>query len=109
MSKLTVTCRDFKSLVRNTLRGFATARIAEMRMVIHDVAIHQKGDARWAQLPAKPQINKEGVAIRDKTTGKINYATVIEFDDRATRDAFSAAAIAAVLKREPSVFEEAAA
>jgi hypothetical protein len=109
MSKLTVICTDFKPLVRNTLRGFATIRIAEMRMVIHDVAIHQKGDARWAQLPAKPQINKDGVALRDKTTGKINYSIVIELDDRATRDAFSAAVIAAVLKLAPSVFEEAAA
>ena len=58
----------------------------------------------------KPQIGKDGVALRDKTTGKINYATVIEFADRPTRDAFSAAVIAAVLKQEPAAaFEEAAA
>jgi hypothetical protein len=78
-------------------------------MVIYDVAIHAKGDARWAQLPAKPQVGKDGIALRDKATGKINYSTVIELDDRATRDAFSAAVVAAVLKREPSVFEGAAA
>jgi hypothetical protein len=105
MSKLTVTCSDFKPLARNTLRGFAMIHITEMRMVIHDVAIHQKGDARWAQLPAKHLIDKAGVALRDKTTGKINYSNIIEFADRATRDAFLAAVIAAVLKREPTAFD----
>ncbi len=104
-SRLTVTCEEFKPLLRNTLCGFATIRIAEMRMAIRDVAIHQKGAARWAQLPAKPQIDKDGVALRDKTTGKIAYSPIIELDDRATRDAFSQAVIAAVLEFDPGAFE----
>jgi hypothetical protein len=56
MTKLTVTCRDFKPLHRNSLRGFATIRINEMRLEIRDVAIHEKGESRWAQLPVSAAV-----------------------------------------------------
>jgi hypothetical protein len=101
--KLTVTCESFHPLVRNTLRGFAEIVIAEMRLKIRDVAIHQKGESRWVQLPAKPQI-KDGALVRDPSTGKIQYTPVMEFDGRAVRDAFSTAAINAVLERAPEAF-----
>jgi hypothetical protein len=42
-----------------------------MRLTIRDVAIHEKGEARWAQLPAKPQV-KDGALVKD-ATGKIQY------------------------------------
>jgi hypothetical protein len=106
MAKFKVTCIDFKCIGRNTLCGFATIRVAELRLTIKDVAVHEKGDARWAQLPARPQIDKDGTAIRDKTTGKVAYSSLMEFDDRITRDAFSAAVVAAVLERDPKVFED---
>jgi hypothetical protein len=51
--KLTVTCESFRPLVRNTLRGFAEITIAELRLKVHDIAIHEKGEARWAQLPSR--------------------------------------------------------
>lgn len=103
--KLTVTCESFHPLVRNTLRGFAEISIAEMRLTIRDVAIHAKGDSRWAQLPAKPQI-KDGVLVKDPGTGKIQYTPVMEFDGRAVRDAFSRVVIDAVLERAPEAFNE---
>jgi len=105
MGKLTVTCREFKPLRRNTLVGFAQIRIAELRLDIKDIAVHQKGDSRWAQLPAKPMIDRNGAVIRDSTTGKIQYAPILEFTDRATRDAFSHAVVSALLELVPDAFE----
>jgi hypothetical protein len=102
--KLTVTCEGFHPLVRNTLRGFAEISIAELRLTIRDVAIHQKGEARWAQLPAKPQV-KDGALVKD-ATGKVQYVNVMEFDSRAVRDAFSRVVIDAVLNRAPEAFDE---
>jgi hypothetical protein len=103
MSKLAITCLDFKPVAKNTLRGFATIRIAEMRLIIHDVAIHARGDARWAALPAKPQITKEGtVVVRD---GKTQYVTILEFADAGTRNAFSSAVIRAVLDFAPGALD----
>lgn len=107
--KLSITCDEFKPFNRNSLRGFAIIRIDEIRMTIRDVAIHQKGDARWAQLPSKPMIDKNGAALRDNSTGKIQYVPIMEFDGRDVRDAFSQAVVAAILKREPRAFEDAAA
>lgn len=103
MPKLSVSCHDFRPLVRNTLRGFATIAIADLKLIIRDVALHEKGDARWAALPAKPQV-KDGELVKD-VTGKIAYAPVLEFTDWPTREAFSNAVVAAALKHAPAAFD----
>jgi hypothetical protein len=100
--KLTVTCETFHPMVRNTLRGFAEITIAEMRLTIRDVPIHQKGESRWAALPAKPQI-KDGALVKD-ATGKVQYIHILDFDSREVRDAFSRAVVQALLERTPEAF-----
>jgi hypothetical protein len=105
--KLTITCLSFPSLRRSTLLGLAEIEIAELQFRVRDVAIHHRNGARWAQLPAKPQI-KDGTLVKD-ATGKVQYTPVLEFTSRAVRDAFSAAVIRAVLDRTPYAFEEEAA
>jgi hypothetical protein len=102
--KLTITCTDLKPLRKNTLRGFAALRIDQMRMTIRDCACHQKGGSRWVQPPGKPQIDKDGQAIRQG--GKISYAAILEFDSPEVRRAFSEAAVRAVLARCPDAFDE---
>jgi len=106
MSKFSITCRDFKPFHRNTLRGFVSIRIVELRLDVKDIAIHVKGDARWAALPAKPMIDRNGVVLRDSTTGKVAYSNIFEFTDRATRNAFSNAVVAAVLDAFPNAFAD---
>jgi hypothetical protein len=107
--KLTVECTAFQPVRRNSLYGFATIRVAEMMMSFRDVAIHQHGDSRWAQLPAKPQMDKAGNPIRDRSTGKVAWSTIVDFDNKPVRDAFSRAVIAAVLEFAPDAFVNASA
>jgi hypothetical protein len=102
--KLTVRCREFKPLVRHTLRGFATVHIAEMCLAVHDVAVHTKNGKRWAQLPAKPQI-RDGTLVKNDD-GKVQYVPVMHFDTREVADAFSAAVINAVLELAPKAFSD---
>jgi hypothetical protein len=102
-AKLTITCTDFRPLRKNTLCGFAKVRINEMRLVIHDLAIHRKGDSRWAQLPAKPML-KDGAAIFKD--GKAQYTTILEFDHRDVRQAFSDRVIQAVLQVDSHALDE---
>jgi hypothetical protein len=102
--KLTVICEDFRPLVRNTLRGFAVIVIAELRLRIRDVAVHEKGESRWAQLPSKPQV-KDGALVKDPDTGKVQYVHIMEFDGRAVRDAFSRVCIDALLEFAPGAFD----
>jgi hypothetical protein len=58
------------------------------------------------QLPAKPQIDRDGKQLRDAKTGKPLYASILEFQDYATRAAFSHAVIAALLDFCPRCFAE---
>lgn len=97
MSKKTVECLDFRPMDRGSLVGFATIRIAELRLTIKDVGIHDRDGRRWAQLPAKPQIDREHRGIMKD--GKLQYNNILTFDSREIADAFSAAVLAAVDRR----------
>ena len=94
MSKLTVTATDFRKFEKNTLCGFATIKIAEMRMTIADVAIHERDGKRWAKLPSKPMI--KGTEVLTDESGKVKYAPLFSFDDANVRYAFTDGVIRAV-------------
>jgi hypothetical protein len=103
---VSIKCEKWTPRRSNTLHGFADVLLEQTHLRIRDVALHQKGDHRWAQLPAKPQINRDGVVLRDEN-GKTKYAKILEFESRDVSDAFSRACIKAVLERFPAAFEEA--
>ena len=103
--KLSVQVEAFTPRRSNTLFGFATIVIPELRLRIHDISIHAKGDSRWAGLPAKAQINRDGTVRRDDR-GKVAYTAILEFLDKQTRDAFSARVIASLLEFAPAAFDE---
>jgi hypothetical protein len=75
--------------------------IRELRLKVHEVALHQKNDARWAAMPSRPWL-KDGVAIRGDD-GKIQYSPLFEFEIREVRDAFSHAVWQALLDFDPEV------
>jgi hypothetical protein len=86
---LTVTVTEFKPVDRNSLKGFATVRIAELQLSIADVAVHQRDGTRWAALPSKPYIKDGTLVIGEK--GKPTYLQVFTWDSRPVADAFSSA------------------
>jgi hypothetical protein len=100
MAKLSVRVESFKPLRSNTLVGFVDVSIPELRLLFHDCTVHQKGSRRWVGLPAKRQVMREGIVRRDDR-GKTAYSPLLEFTDKATRDAFSACVIAALLEASP--------
>jgi hypothetical protein len=106
--KLSIQVEAFKPLRSNTLFGLCTFVIPEVRLRVIDATVHQSHGRRWIGLPAKPQIDRDGQLRRDHR-GKILYTPVIIFTDRATSDAFSQRAIAALLKGCPDAFDEEAA
>jgi hypothetical protein len=104
--KFGVYCSVWRPLRRNTLRGFATVTIPEICLEITDIALHVKGERRWAQLPSKPMI-RDGVVLEDDS-GKPKYLPILRFTTRQVSDAFSAAVIRAVLERDPTAFGDGA-
>jgi hypothetical protein len=103
--KLTVEVENFRPQRSNTLFGFATVFIPALHLRIVDCPVHEKNASRWVALPGKPQITKDGTVRRDDQ-GKVAYSPVLEFTDRATRDAFSERAIAALLAGFPEAFDD---
>ena len=81
----------------------ATILIPALHLRIFDATVHEKNGSRWIGLPAKPQVTKEGV-VRKDDRGKTAYSPVLEFTDRATRDAFSQRVIERLLERHPDAF-----
>ena len=103
MTRLTLVCTGWKPIRRGTLFGFAAVHI-ELKMTIADVALHEKAGSRWAQVPGKPLLDRDGVALRDQATNRIRYVTLIEFDSPAVRAAFSNSTVAAVIAAYPDAF-----
>ena len=75
--KHTIHCRGFRAFAKGTLVGFAVIHIAELRLTVHDVALHRTGVTRWAQLPAKPML-RDGRHGADEATGKPQYVLILE-------------------------------
>jgi len=94
-----VSLLEWKSLPRNTLRGFATIRLGKS-LRISDVAVHCSYGKRWAQLPSKAALDKNGAAQRDEK-GKIKYIPVLLWLNREAADEFSASVIEAIEREHP--------
>jgi hypothetical protein len=90
-----IVCLEFSPVERNTLKGFARIKINPWHVVLEGVAIHEKNGRRWAQLPGRPQLDKDYNLIRE-LNGKIRYAKVMSFDSRDVADRFSASVLRAV-------------
>ena len=87
---------------RNSLRGFASVRIGGL--LVRDVAVHNSNGKRWAQLPSKPMIGSDGVAMKDDR-GKTRYVPLLEWSRRELSDDFSASVIEAVEREHPHATE----
>jgi hypothetical protein len=95
---LVIECENFKPFAKNTLLGFAVIKIPELRLRVKDIAIHRKNGSTWAALPSKPQL-KDGKVVTN-AEGKAQYATVLEFTDKATSEGFSRSVV--VLRLDPN-------
>jgi hypothetical protein len=100
--QLPVALLEWKPLIRNTLRGFPKVRVGRA-LVFNDVPVNISQGRRWASLPSKPLIDREGVALRD-LSGKVRYSPIAEWADREMRDAFSEAVCTAVERDYPGAF-----
>jgi hypothetical protein len=97
--KFTIEVTACKRFERGTLVYFCDVVIRELRLKIHEVALHKKGSARWASMPAKPWL-KDGVAVRGDD-GKIQYSPLFEFETREVSNAFSREVWRALLEFDP--------
>jgi hypothetical protein len=86
---------DWRPLARNTLKGFARIKIVEWKLIVNDVAVHERDGRKWAALPSRPMLDSNRRLMLDET-GKPKYSRVLEFTEREIADRFSDAVVAAV-------------
>ena len=103
MSKHALDCTAFRAVSKGTLRGFATIIVRDLKMTLHDVALHEKDNgARWAAPPSRPMVDTSAKTVMlDRATGKVAYVPSVSFDDAKTREAFSHDVWEAVLEFDP--------
>ncbi len=97
-----IVIEEFKAVTRNSLRGFARARMPS-GVIFHDVGIYEKDGARWASPPSKAMIGRDGKQI--ERNGKPAWQPVVSFATKEVRDRFSAAVIAAIEAAHPEAFQ----
>ena len=73
---------------KNTLKAFFTA-ILPSGMVLHNLMLHEKGEARWIGFPAKEYTDPRG---------QRQFARFVEFNSRAAADWFRDQVLAALDK-----------
>src|SRR5262249_5832774 len=90
---------EFRSIVKGSLRGFATVELP-IGLKIHDVVIVAGSRGCWANMPSRPQIDQDGRQPRN-ANGKPRYSPTLEWRDRDLANRFSAAVIAAIRAAHP--------
>jgi hypothetical protein len=100
--RFTVECTAFHSVRRNTLRGYATIVVKELRLRISDIAIHERDGGRWSHLPAKAMV-RDGELVKDGPR-KPRYVPILEFVDAKVGRVFSSRVCEAVERLEPDAF-----
>jgi hypothetical protein len=73
-----VVIAHWKPHSKNTLKGFFSATLPS-GMVLHNLMLHEKDDARWIGLPAREWTNEQGIR---------QYAKLIDFRDHRTAKRF---------------------
>ena len=93
----------FKSVRKNTLRGFAEVRLPN-QLIISDIVVGEANGRQWALLPWKPLVDRAGNLRRDDA-GKIRYSPVVEWGSPALRDEFSKRVVALVRAQHRDAFD----
>jgi hypothetical protein len=91
---------DWKPRVSGALRGFADVEFPS-GMVFHECGVFEQNGKWWAAPASKPQVGRDGTV----PNGKTKYSQVISFADKARRDLWSKAVIAALRAARPEMFE----
>jgi DNA-binding cell septation regulator SpoVG len=77
---------DWKPFEKNTLKGFVSLTLPS-GLTIHNITVHQKGDARWVSMPSRAY---------KKPDGSETWQPIIEFATKEAQKRFRDATLAAL-------------
>jgi hypothetical protein len=91
-------------LRRGSLVGFAGIELRS-GLIVQDCPVCASHERVWASLPSKPLLGPDGMALRDDS-GRIRYAAILKWRDRALADRWSAAVVALVRAEHPGDLDD---
>jgi hypothetical protein len=91
---------SWRLMAKGSLRGFVTVELP-IALKIIDIPVLVGRTGAWANLPSKPQIDREGRQKAD-ANGKALYAPVLEWRSGDLSDRFSEAVVALVRAAHPA-------
>lgn len=91
--------REWRSLRKNTLRGFAVVELPA-GLVVREISVHEKAGKFWASLPSRPMLDSDGRQITNHA-GHKQYAQLLGWRDRDLADRFSEAVLDLVRAEYP--------
>lgn len=103
---LPVELLEFKHINKGAAVGVARIKLGRA-LIVNDVMLLSSNGLVWANAPGKPQVGRDGMALKDDR-GKIKYTPILEWTDKESRERFSAAVIAAVEAKHGPISELAA-
>jgi|SRR6516162_5900220 hypothetical protein len=95
--------RSWQPYRRGTLRGFAAVSVPAIGIELDDI-MHVSGSRRWANLPGKPMLDRDGQPLRDEK-GKIRYSSPIRWITHGLAARFGERVVALVLEHDPGAFD----
>ena len=94
---------DWTPRQSGALRGFVDAEFPS-GLVLHECCVFEQNGRWWASPPAKPQVGRDGMVLKE-VNGKTKFAPVVTFADKSRRDLWSSSVIAALRAARPDMFE----
>lgn len=88
---------DWRELRKGALQGFVKIQLGALE--ITDVQIMSSDGRRWANLPSKPQIDRDG-NVR-KENGKTLYTPILKWATKDAGNRFSESVLAALEAKHP--------
>ena len=91
-----IQCTGWKAIDKGKVVGVAELHLPALGVTISDCMM-LRGDSggEWVNLPSRPMLDRDGKQMT-RDDGKKSYAEIFKWKDRAAKDAFSAAAVAAI-------------
>ena len=85
-AKRKIEITNWKPRQKNTLRGYFSATLTS-GMIIHNLALHEKGDRRWLNMPNESYQGADG---------QTHYKDQIEFTTQEVRNRFTSEILTAL-------------
>ena len=93
-----IVANNWRAVTKGALQGFVDLELRPSGLVLHACTLLESSGKRWIGLPAKPQTNADGSPRLDPKTNKPAWTPLVEIPDKAARERFQTAALAAVDK-----------